>query len=224
MTTEGKSHTPSGAPALVAAYVAVVLLVDTLAAMEVRTPFDWRAFSWTTESGFDLFKFVAWFAIPFIFCLSNMDWGWFGSARWKRNDALLLAGLAVLGLLAVLGILLIPGLRDYYPSMSHRPWPEKWDILTRALLWNASWLLGWEFLHRYFLVRPFAARWPRYGWLIVPLSEGVYHLQKHWTEMLVMVAFSLALTWWTIQRRNALLPFLAHLVVELELVAFMVLA
>ncbi|MCC6490869.1 MAG: CPBP family intramembrane metalloprotease, partial [Candidatus Hydrogenedentes bacterium] len=81
----------------------------------------------------------------------------------------------------------------------------------------------WEFLHRYFLVRPFSARWPRYGWLVVPVSEGAYHLQKHWTEMILMVAFSVALTWWTVRRKNALLPFLAHLFVEVELIAFMVL-
>ncbi|MCC6698615.1 MAG: CPBP family intramembrane metalloprotease [Candidatus Hydrogenedentes bacterium] len=223
MTSEGKSRWSRGAPALVAAYVAAVLLVDTLVAMRVRTPIDWRVFSWTTEGGFDLFKFVAWFVIPFLICLTTMDWGWIGVARWKRSDTMLLAAIALLGMLAILGIMFIPALRDYYPSLSHRTWPEKWDSMMRALFWVASWLVGWEFLHRYFLVRPFSARWPRFGWLIVPVSEGAYHLQKHWAEMLLMVAFSVALTWWTVRRKNALLPFLAHLIIEVELIAFMVL-
>ncbi|MCL4694164.1 MAG: CPBP family intramembrane metalloprotease, partial [Candidatus Hydrogenedentes bacterium] len=100
----------------------------------------------------------------------------------------------------------------------------KWEIIARGMLWTFSWLIGWEFLHRYFLLRPFAARWPRFGWLIVPFSEGVYHLQKAPIEAAGMVVFSLVLTAWALRRRNALLPFLAHLLVEIELVLFLVLA
>jgi membrane protease YdiL (CAAX protease family) len=65
--------------------------------------------------------------------------------------------------------------------------------------------------------------WPRYGWLLVPLAEGVYHLQKPWPEMLGMVAFSLIATQWTLRRDNMLLPLLVHLAIEIELVAFMLL-
>ncbi len=209
---------------LVAAYVFVVLLVDTLAALGVREPIDWRIFRWQSANGFDWFKFITWFVVPFILSLRGMDWGFFGFKRWKRRDWALLAALGVLGLVAVLAINVFPSLREYYPSYRNAPWPQKWDVIARGLLWTFSWLVGWEFLHRYFLLRPFAARWPRYGWLIVPFSEGVYHLQKAPLEMTAMVVFSLVLTSWALRRRNALLPFLAHLMVEVELVLFMVLA
>lgn len=208
----------------VAGYVLAVLLVDTLAALEVRTPIDWRVFQWTSENGIDWFKFVTWFVIPFALCLRGMDWGYFGFNRWKRRDWILLIGLGALGFMAVLAINVFPSLREYYPSYRDASWPQKWEIVGRGMLWTFSWLVGWEFLHRYFLLRPFVARWPRYGWLIVPFSEGVYHLQKAPIETGGMVLFSLILTAWALRRRNALLPFLAHLVIEIEVVLFMVLA
>lgn len=209
---------------LVAGYVLAVLLVDTLAALEVQTPIDWRVFSWTSDNGFDWFKFVTWFVVPFLVSLRGMDRGYFGVARWKRWDWALLIGLGAVGLVAVLTINVFPSLREYYPSYSELPWSQKWEIVGRGMLWTFSWLIGWEFLHRYFLLRPFAARWPRYGWLLVPLSEGAYHLQKAPLEAAAMFVFSLILTAWALRRRNALLPFLAHLVIEIEVVLFMVLA
>jgi hypothetical protein len=209
--------------ALVAVYVMIVLLVDTLAALEVHEPIDWRMFRWTSLNGFDWFKFLAWFVVPFTISLPRLDWEYLGFNRWQRWDWLLLIALGVLGLLAVLSILLIPGLRDYYPSLSQRTWSDKWADAGRGMLWVTSWLLGWEFLHRYFLLRPFAARWPRFGWLVVPFSEGVYHVQKHPAEMAAMVGVSMVLTLWTLRRRNAMLPFLTHLIVEVELILFLVL-
>ncbi|MCL4692084.1 MAG: hypothetical protein KJ060_06175, partial [Candidatus Hydrogenedentes bacterium] len=101
---------------MVAAYVAVVLLVDTLAALGVRVPIDWRVFQWTSDNGFDGFKFLAWFVVPFVVSLRGMDWGYFGVARWKRWDWALLIGLGAVGLLAVLTINVFPSLREYYPS------------------------------------------------------------------------------------------------------------
>jgi len=221
--TEHKNPTLLGL-AFVAAYVTVVLLIDTLAALEVQTPIDWRVFQWTSENGIDWFKFVTWFLIPFALCLRGMDWGYFGVTRWKRWDWALLIALGALGVMAVLAINVFPSLREYYPSYSDAPWSQKWEITARGMLWTFSWLIGWEFLHRYFLLRPFAARWPRFGWLIVPVSEGVYHLQKAPIEAGGMVLFSLILTFWALRRRNALLPLLAHLVVEIEVILFMVLA
>jgi len=209
----------------VALYVAIVLLVDTLTALGIRVPIDWRhTFHWVSPNGFDWFKFLAWFVIPFALSLRGMDWGYLGFNRWKRWDWFLLLGLAGAGCLAVLIIPHIPGLQNFYPSMSHLTWPEKREFLGQQILWNASWLVGWEFMHRYFLLRPFAARWPRFGWLIVPFSEGLYHLQKHPAETAGMVAISVILTWWALRRRNATLPFLAHLTVEVELILFLVLA
>ena len=209
--------------ASVLAYAALVLAADTLAMHGVRFIFDWRIFQWSTANGADLFKFVAWFVVPFVLCLPWMDWGYFGVKRWRRIDYVFLAGLAVVAVLTVLTILLFPTLRATYPSAASLSAHAKWSFLAHNVTWTLSWLIGWEFLHRYFLLRPLAAQWPRFGWLLIPVYEGVYHLQKPLLEAAGMVAFSLALTYWALNRRNALLPFLAHLMVELSLIIFLVL-
>ena len=91
------------------------------------------------------------------------------------------------------------------------------------LTWTLSWLIGWEFLHRYVLLTHLDARWPNWGWLVIPFVEGAYHFvqQKPWPETLGMVALSLVVTSWARRRRNVLLPFLAHLAIELELIVFL---
>lgn len=224
MTADNAVRKPPYFPlALVAGYVGIVLLVDTLAAYGAQTPLDWRLFRWVGPGRFDWFKFIMWLVVPFLFCVRRMDWGYYGVARWRRLDWALLGGLALVSLLAVLAVQVFPSLRAYYPSYRHLHWAQKWEFVRHSLLWVTSWLVGWEFLHRYFLLRPFAARWPRWGWLIVPFSEGVYHLQKAWVEMAAMVAVSAVFTVWALRRKNALLPFLAHLIVEVELILFMVL-
>ncbi len=223
------------------AYVAAVHAVDTMATLGFREPIAWRMFHWTAWPGsaflaatnggrvymqpppVDLFKFAAWFILPFCFCLPCMDWGALGVTRWRRMDWGLLAGLAALGALAVLVILAVPGLRGFYPSLEGAAAGDKASYALHTTAYTLSWLMGWEFIHRYALLRVLDARWPRYGWLLIPVYEGAYHLVKHPLEMAAMVAFSLLLTYWAKRRRNVLLPFLAHLAVELELLAFMVL-
>lgn len=206
--------------AAVLGYVAIVLGVDMLASHAIRLGIDWRVFCWYVHS-FDLFKFMAWFMIPFLFSLRGMDWGYFGVKRWRRVDVLILAGMAVLGLLAVLIIPLFPSLRAVYQSSASLPWAARWMVAGQSLVWTLSWLMGWEFLHRYVLLRQVSARWPRFGWLIVPLSEGLYHLQKPPLEALGMVVFSLILTPWALRRKNMLLPFLVHFFIEASLIIFL---
>lgn len=230
-------------PVLVIVYVAVVLAVDTLAVSRVKTPIDWSMFQWflpkslgflesTTGlrldflkqiwmSRLDVFKLLFWFVIPFVFCLHRMDWGALGVRRWKRVDYRILAVLAVLGMCAVLLIPHIPQLRSNYSSLAEASAEQKWIALRGNLVWVASWLIGWEFLHRYVLLRHAQRLWPVWGWLLVPFSEGVYHLQKPWIEALGMVVFSIILTQWAMRRRNVLLPFLAHLIIEVELILFL---
>jgi len=226
-------------------YVAIVLLLDTLAASR-DMPAIFYKLRWSpgTLAGllaetnfapawllsalraeflqrFDLFKFTFWFVIPFVWSLRRMDWRWIGFGRWRRADYRLFGILAVGAVLIVMLVPLIPGLREYYPTYRGNAAPE--ERIRHFILympWIFSWLIGWEFMHRYFLLRPAMAAWPRYGWLLVPLSEGVYHLQKFWLEAVGMVIFSLALTWWTIRRRNAMLPFCVHLVIEIALPFF----
>ena len=147
-----------------------------------------------------------------------MGLGYFGFRRGTGPGTFLLAGVGGLCLLAGLVVPWVPSLKAWYPGAADQPIELRWRIVIFQLAWIASWLPGWEFLHRYVLLRPFQERFARFGWLVVPLSEGVFHLQKHWLEMAGMVAISLVLTRWAAKRRNMMLPFLAHLIVEVELV------
>ncbi|HOZ48090.1 MAG TPA: hypothetical protein PLO37_21145 [Candidatus Hydrogenedentes bacterium] len=209
---------------LVLGYAAFVLILDTLAAQGFAFGVDWTFLRWRLAYGFDLFKFLTWFVVPFACCLPWMDWGALGVNRWKRADVILLAVLAGLGLAAVLIIPFVPSLDRIYHGLGDRSPEFKWRYGTGTLVWTFSWLIGWEFLHRYFLLTRLERTWARWGWLLVPVYEGVYHLQKPLIEAAGMVAFSLLVTAWARKRKNALLPFLAHLIVELELLAFMLVA
>ena len=213
-----------GKVALVIVYTAVVLGVDMLALYGCRWGIDWRKyFAWRLSNGVDLYKFITWFAIPFLVSIRWMDWGYLGVGRWQRRDVYVLIALAGLGALAMLLIPFVPSLHATYPGWSRHPAALRWHLATTHLVWTFSWLIGWEFLHRYALARTVASRWPRWGWLLVPLFEGLYHLQKALPEAAGMVIFSLIVTRWSLRRRNVLLPFLAHLLIELENLAFLLL-
>ena len=207
--------------ALVLAYVAVVHSVDTLAHHHVRWIIDWGVFRWQTNWGFDLFEFLVWLVIPLAYSIRHLNWGWFGLARWKRVDWAVLAAAVAVGLGAVLLIPLFPALREQYPSFSGLSAERKWQMASFSLCWTASWLVGWEFIHRYAVLRKVDVRWPRYGWLLVPCIEGLYHLQKPLLEAAGMMLFSLAATQWARRRRNLLLPFLAHAFIEVGLLIFL---
>ena len=216
-TTRGRHHTT-----LVILYVIAALGIDMLALYGCRWGIDWRnTFSWRLSNGVDLYKFIAWFVIPFLFTFRNMDWGYWGIKRWHRRDIQVLAALAGAGALAMAIIPFIPSVHEMYPGWARLPASIRWHRAISQLLWTGSWLVGWEFLHRYVLTRAVAARWPRWGWLLVPLSEGLYHLQKALPEMVAMVVFSMLVTPWSMRRRNGLLPLLAHLLIELENMAFL---
>lgn len=216
-------------------YAALVLGIDALAVAGVSFPIDWSVFQWRPASlwralslappewttalrSFDLYKSLLWFAVPFCLCLRGMDWRWFSPRGWKRLDWGLLGILMLLGSVAVFSVRYIPSLREVYPGMSHLPAELRRSYAVVHMVWVLSWLPGWEFLHRYFLLRPLTDRFPRYGWLLIPVFEGVYHLQKPLIEAGGMVLFSLVLTGWSVRRRNLLLPFLAHLYIEILLI------
>lgn len=219
----------------VCAYVFAVLLVDSLAANGVRWRLDlgalglslnWSIFTWRGSgalSQFDYFKLLFWLVIPVALCFWEMDWGYFGFARWKRADVYLLLGMAGIGLVSVLAILFIPQMREWYPSRANWSWNDKVFDLYRQALWNASWLPGWEFLHRYFLLRPLVERWPKWGWVVVPVSEALYHLQKDPIEMVAMFVAGVVFTLWAVARKNLMLPLLVHGAVEVGLAVFLVL-
>jgi len=225
-------------------YVGMVLLVDYLAAQRVGWPFSWAVFRWmlddlspalrgTLVGRFDLFKFVFWLLIPLAVCWKTMDWRYLLRGAWTRRDAWFVGGLALAGMAAMFLIPLVPALREFYPSLRDWPVEQRIDFFLSRLVWIASWLIGWEFLHRYLLlhhVQRMPVDWSRlyqpqqWAWLVVPLMETAYHLQKAWLEAVGMFFFSTVLTLWCLQRRNWLIPFLVHLIIEVELLLFMTLA
>lgn len=239
--------TRNTAAMLAIAYVAVVLTVDTLASQNLRWLIDWQQFDWRPThvyrwlagflpgeylqalawlrhgdfQNFDVFKFVFWLLIPLLVCLPVMDWRWLGLRQWRGVDWAMVLGLALAGMLAMLLIPEVPELRRRYPAMSMMPLDFKLDYLAGRMLWILSWLIGWEFLHRYVLLRAGMRLWPGWGWLIVPLTEGLYHLQKPLLEAGGMVVLSLILTQWAMRRGNLLLPMLVHLIIEIELLVFL---
>lgn len=234
----GSSGRPNGLfIAFVLAYAAVVLAVDTLAAHQLKIGLDWGMFRWSlhdfarllgsksANSGFfrefDLFKFTFWFLVPFVVSLWRMDWGWLGFQRWKRLDVVLLAVFLLLAAAAMFVIPLFPSLRSTYPSLKNLASHHKAAVLLNKTVWTFSWLVGWEFLHRYFLLRNVHARWPRFGWMLTPFFEVAYHLQKPQLEAAAMGLFSIIACRWTLRRRNMAVPFLVHLGIELSLWLFM---
>lgn len=201
-------------------YVAVVLTVDALITMRVSIPFEWRELRVHLRNGVDVNKLLFWLVIPFAVASLRMDWGYWGVRRWKRADGWILLGVIAAGVCAMGVVAAAPSLRDIYPSLDDLSAEAKRDYALQNLLWILSWLPGWEFLHRYVLLRSALVWAPRWGWVVVPVSEGLYHLQKPGLEALGMAAFSTVLTLWALKRRNALLPLLGHLTIEIELLVF----
>lgn len=242
--------TKSLAAMLAIVYVAAVLVVDTLASQDVVWIIDWRQFSWNPThvyswlaqylppdflqafawlrhgdyQGFDVFKFIFWLLVPLLACLPWLDWHWLGWRQWRAGDWAIVFALALAGMLTMLLIPEVPALRQRYPGMSMLPLDFKLDYLAGKMLWILSWLIGWEFLHRYVLLRAGTRLWPGWGWLIVPLSEGLYHLQKPLLEAAGMVVLSVILTQWTLRRSSLLLPLLVHFIIEIELLLFLLFA
>ena len=213
-----RKHAPTLA---VLAYATIVLGADALAASGKTWPFAWGIFRWHMDNGADLSKLIAWFIIPFAFCAPWMDWQYLGVKRWRRGDVYILAGLVAAGMVAVLAIPLFPGLRTAFHGIKDASASVKWQFVSHHAIWTLSWLTGWEFLHRYVLLRHLGRSWPRFGWLLIPVFEGAYHLTwNSWAMPAGMVLFSLVVTFWARSRRNTLLPFLAHLAIELELIGF----
>jgi len=241
--TETTGHR-KGLAAAVVAYVAIVLLIDMLAISGLRWPFPWSNFYWVLgtrfeffEKGlfdrFDLFKLVFWLIVPVLLCLRSLDWRYLVRGRWSRWDIVFVGGLAVVGMAAMFVIPLVPELRQFYPSLSDWSVEARVHFFLTRLVWIGTWLVGWEFMQRYFLLRrvqpvpPDWSRWrqPRqWGWMIVPLMETGYHLQKASLEAVGMFFFSVVLTLWCMKRGNWLITFLVHLIIEVELLLFMTLA
>ncbi|MDE1466097.1 CPBP family glutamic-type intramembrane protease [Spartinivicinus poritis] len=110
---------------------------------------------------------------------------------------------------AVLTIPLFADLEKYY--LTDPIEPLMWTI------WVLAWLPGWELMHRVLLPIHLNRLLPGKGWLLIPVFEGAYHLVKPWPETLGMIVFSFGLTAWTVYRKNACLPILMHIFIEVFL-------
>lgn len=245
---EEQHSLPYWVAAAVMAYAAVVLLVDLLATYRVQfglnwVYFDWKLFAfgewltrflqthgipswpaqWMTWQGvgaFDLYKFVFWFVVPLLFSLPKLEPGWLLPKRLTRTERNFFALLVLMVSASVFIVLFVPGLRAYYPSVAYLPRSEKIVIFFSMLSWVLSWLPGWEFLHRYCVLRAATVIHPRL-WLLVPLYEVGYHLSKHPLEAAGMGILSLVLTYWTYQRATMFYPALVHFSIEMSLALFL---
>ena len=103
------------------AYAAAVLTIDTLAVHHVNVILPWSMFRWILPGGFDLYKFVFWFAIPLAWSVPRLDAGYFGIARWRRCDLYVLLALAMAGAAAVILTRFVPALQELYPSAGELP-------------------------------------------------------------------------------------------------------
>ncbi len=230
------SSTGKAVATLALLYVVAAIVIDTLAVRGVDVPIRWSIFHENVELSalesltgnepapewayFDSFKFLAWLVVPILFSLYRFDFGNFGVLRWKRSDIAVLAILIVGGIGAVSLIPFFPSLDRIYSGMGDRPADLRWAYARGNLLWMFSWLVGWEFMMRYFLLRKVVGGFGRHAWLIIPVLEFAYHLQKPFLEALLAGGGGVLLTYWALQRKNVLLPFLAHLSIELALLVF----
>ena len=121
----------------VVGYAAAVLGVDALASLNVH---GFGIFEWHGANGWDYFKFVAWFVIPFLCCLPWMEWGYLGVKRWKRLDVCFLAALVGFGAITVIAMpLAAPAIRAAFPSVAHMPSSAKWTRRTsKSMRWCMS--------------------------------------------------------------------------------------
>lgn len=236
-------------PLLILLYAVAVLTIATAAQRQWAWPMDWTIFRWSpltmypvlhnlqqllhlpnastqwllapTLQSFDAFAFVTWLLIPLTAALFRIDKAAFGFRRWKRRDKFLLLGIALVVAIALVALQKFPTQHAFARQSLQRIAPSTGSTLPEHLLWIASWLLGWEFLLRYVLLNRLNHEWPRCGWRCLPLVEGLFYLQASAPEALARCLFAIILTRWTLKRRNLLIAIVAHLIIEVELAAFL---
>ncbi len=209
--------------ALMVLYAIAALTVDSLSTMHSRWVFDWSQLYWSFPSGFEASTFILWLVIPALLMARHLDIHFFTFRRWKKSDYRLLLVFIVLGALAICLIKFIPELNAYYPSGGFSSTSAKWKYGLHQTVWVLSWLIGWEFLHRVFLLRYVRILAGTAGLALIPLIEFGFHLQKTLPEALGALLLGAVLTWWSYKRKNVLLPFITHFSIEISLVVYTVL-
>lgn len=221
-------------------YVGLVFTIDTLASQRVSFLFDWTMFSWSLSDlleylpdfqkgspllriafHFDLFKFLAWFLFPFVLCWKNLDRQWLLPTHTQKRPRLFYFFSILSVFVVLIALFLIPSLRDYYGGNTGAQQKSWLEAGLSFFVWEMSWFPGWEFLCRYVLLRAALRIRPSWGWLVVPLFEGRYHLQKPFAEAMGMAVFSLFMTAWTVQHKSMFIPFCVHFLIEIVLLIFL---
>lgn len=212
-------------------WVMLVLGHEAWATLDPSKRILWLAFPQEEGGYLELLPWLTWGLLPAAFAAWRsggfwLDRDWFGVQRWTSGDAVFLGAAAVIASASIFALKHVPALSEHYRTLAS--FGEATPAVSRqyfleSMFWVLSWLPLWEFMMRGLLL-PFCDKaWPKYGWLVVPLLETAFHGVKPWPEALGMLVFSLVATQWVRQRRNLLLPFLAHLgfeVVTFGYVAF----
>lgn len=205
-------------------YAAAALTVDSLATVHARTwGIQWSVFYWSFRSGFEASTCILWLVIPALLMARHFDIHVFTLRRWKKTDYRLLIIFMALGALGICLIRFIPELNAYYPSGGFATGRSRWLYFQHQVVWVLSWLIGWEFLHRVFLLRYVQVLAGRTGLALIPLVEFAFHLQKTLPEALGALLLGAVLTWWSYRRNNVLLPIITHFSIEMSLVVYMIL-
>jgi membrane protease YdiL (CAAX protease family) len=209
-------------------YVLLVYGLDSLQhanlALAAALGIDTSFLSATGPYGFEYFKFIAWLVIPAMVAAPTIDKRYFSNERWRRSDYYILLALIGAGLLTVALARFIPSVASYYHATGDWSLDFKVAESLRKLVWICSWLIGWEFLHRYVLLVTFKQAWPRYGWMLIPILEVFYHIlqQKPGVELVFVGIGGVLLTYWAVRRRNTLLPLIVHFVIDVVFFAAMI--
>lgn len=176
---------------------------------------------WKLDSGFDGFKFIFWFVIPSLFVFKANKFKINFPKKINRIDLSVFVAVIVIGLIAILTIPSIEVLKDYYVVKVKLSDSQRLEFLKRNTMWIISWALGWEVLFRSFLFNSFDQSNQKMALWLFPLFEGLYHFQKPFPEIIGMVLFSFFLTYWTIKRKHVLYAIVFHLIIEFELIFFL---
>jgi membrane protease YdiL (CAAX protease family) len=143
----------------------------------------------------------------------------------RRMARVLIAG-AVLLAAAFAGIYFMSGYFSYYSGSFAGPDGGRAGRFANFMIFTASTLTGWEFLHRGFLLMGLRyalagrERLPEKSAVLVAVAvvwvfEVVFHFIKPPLEALGLLIGSPLLSWLALRTRSIWLPFLFHLAVEI---------
>lgn len=157
-----------------------------------------------------------------------------GLPRIDRRMARILAAGVVLLLAAFAGIYFMSGYFSFYSSSFRGPGEDGAARFANFMIFTASTLTGWEFLHRAFLLM--GLRFVLAGRegmpernaalmavAIVWVFEVVFHFIKPPVEALGLLVGSPLLSWLALRTRSIWIPFLVHLLVEILFILSLIL-